>query len=266
MEVTVPQTIHHHLTPHIKPAARIQAAATLALLLSATVAAESTMGHHTMQHAMPSPMSTTDEVAVDHTGHMNMGTPAALDEHAAHADHSAHAAHNAMMHAGEGYLRTVEQYAVPDMQLLDAHGNTVALRSLLGAQQPVILNFIFTSCTTVCPILSATLAQASRNLKRDDVTPLMVSISIDPQHDTPARLREYAMRHHAGDNWHFLTGEQGEIVALQRAFAAYYGNKLNHKPVSFLRKGPAAPWVRLQGFTTSAELVEEYRALLGENS
>jgi protein SCO1/2 len=264
MEVTVQQATHHHRSLLSKPAARIQAAAaTLALLLSATVAAESAMGHHTMPHATPSPISTPDEMAMDHAGHMNMGTPAALGEHAAHADHSAH---NAMMNAGEGYQRTVEQYAVPDMQLLDAHGNTVALRSLLGTQQPVILNFIFTSCTTVCPILSATLAQASRNLKRDDVTPLMVSISIDPQHDTPARLREYAMRHHAGDNWHFLTGEQGEIVALQRAFAAYYGNKLNHKPVSFLRKGPAAPWVRLQGFTTSAELVEEYRALLGENS
>lgn len=174
-----------------------------------------------------------------------------------------HSAHIKMVNKTTGYERSRHSYAVPDIELLDSEGKQVRLHSLLSEERPVILNFIFTSCTTICPILTATLSQASKALwnDNDEVQPLLISISIDPQYDTPARLREYAARYHAGDNWYFLTGEQKSIITVQRAFNAYYGTKMNHQPLSFLRQGPDQPWVRLQGFTSSANLVAEYHAL-----
>lgn len=174
-----------------------------------------------------------------------------------------HSAHMKMMTTTAGYVRSVHTYAIPDIELLDADGKHVRLKALLSEERPIILNFIFTSCTTICPILTATLSQAEKALQNggNKIKPLLISISIDPQFDTPARLREYASRYQAGNNWYFLTGEQKSIITVQRAFNAYYGTKMNHQPLSFLHRGPEQPWVRLQGFTSSANLVAEYRAL-----
>jgi protein SCO1/2 len=89
-----------------------------------------------------------------------------------------------------------------------------------------------------------------------------VSISIDPEQDTPARLREYAGRFHAGPAWHHYTGTVEASIALQRAFDAYRGDKMSHVPVTFLRAAPGRPWVRIDGFASSAELEGEVRGLL----
>jgi len=179
-------------------------------------------------------------------------TPMCTDNHSVHLKKAG---------VSSGYKRSTHQYALPEMELTDSNGNKTALQSLLATDRPVILNFIFTSCTTVCPILTATLSQANKAFAEDKVKPILISISIDPQYDTPSRLHDYAQRYHAGENWHFLTGSRQQIIALQRAFDAYYGTKMNHQPVSFLRRDTHAPWVRLQGFTSSASLVAEYRAL-----
>ncbi|MFO7594359.1 MAG: SCO family protein [Pseudomonadota bacterium] len=196
-----------------------------------------------------------------HEGNHNMAQGEA--GHAAMEDHSTHMQ---MMQSREGYQRSMTHYTLPDAELIDADGKKVRLNRLLADERPVILNFIYTSCTTVCPILSATLSKANQSLGNDDPKPLMISISIDPEYDTPERLREYASRYDADENWRFLTGKLETVVELQRAFSAYYGNKLNHKPLSFLRRGPEQQWVRLQGFTSSSELVAEYRALFDRRS
>lgn len=232
-------------------------AVSLVLLFSATAGAENAHNHHTVA------ASNTDHSMHEHQ------MPKGHDGHSGHGNHGAmedHSAHMKMMNAHEGYQRSINHYALPDTTLVGEDGNPVQLHTLLAEERPVILNFIFTSCTTVCPILSATLAQANKSFSDDELKPLMISISIDPQHDTPERLRDYAARYNSGENWHFLTGDLDSVIKLQRAFSAYYGNKLNHQPVSFLRQGPGDPWLRLQGFTTSAELVAEYRAMLDSRS
>jgi protein SCO1/2 len=171
------------------------------------------------------------------------------------------ATHLKKVGVSSGYKRSTHQYALPDTTLTDQNGNKTTLQQLLSTDRPVILNFIFTSCTTVCPILSATLAQANKAFADDKIQPLLISISIDPQYDSPMRLHDYAERYHANGNWYFLTGERQQIISLQRAFDAYYGTKMNHQPVNFLRRSPHDAWVRLQGFTSAASLVAEYRAL-----
>jgi protein SCO1/2 len=87
----------------------------------------------------------------------------------------------------------------------------------------------------------------------------LVSISIDPEEDTPARLHDYARRFEAGPSWQHYTGTVSASLVVQRAFQAYRGDKMGHPPVTFVRTAPGESWVRLDGFATADTLLREVR-------
>jgi protein SCO1/2 len=89
-----------------------------------------------------------------------------------------------------------------------------------------------------------------------------MSISIDPEQDTPARLTEYARKFHAGPEWQYYTGSLAASIAAQRAFDVYRGEKMSHTPVTLLRAAPGQPWLRIEGFVTPDELLDDYQKLL----
>jgi protein SCO1/2 len=164
--------------------------------------------------------------------------------------------------AAPRYTRAFATYAPPDVTLTDATGARVGLASVLGREGPVMLQFIFTTCPAVCPVMSATFAAVQNRLGPEAEKVRLVSISIDPEHDTPGRLREYARRFKAGPRWLFLTGELDDIVSVRKAFDAYPGdNKMRHQPLTFIRPSPERPWLRLDGLTSAAQLVGEYERL-----
>jgi protein SCO1/2 len=107
--------------------------------------------------------------------------------------------------------------------------------------------------------MSATFAEIQRQLGDESRRVRMISISIDPEHDNPDRLREFARKHDAGPGWRFLTGRRDDIVAVQRAFDSYRGNKMSHVPSTFLRTSASNAWVRLDGLASASDLVNEYR-------
>jgi protein SCO1/2 len=119
------------------------------------------------------------------------------------------------------------------------------------------MTFIYTSCSTVCPIVSHTMAdlQARLGTARDHVH--LVSISIDPEYDTPARLREYAQRFGAGPEWQHYTGTLAASRTAQRAFDVDRGDKMDHAPAVLVRASPGARWLRIEGFATADELLAE---------
>jgi protein SCO1/2 len=160
------------------------------------------------------------------------------------------------------YRRSRAAYEVPDVELVNQRGEQVSLRAISTEERPLLLSFIFTSCGTICPTLTATLARASRELH--EPAPRLVSISIDPENDTPERLAAYAARFDAPSDWLFLTGQRPTIERVLRAFDAYRGDKLAHAPLTFARWRTGDTWLRLDGFTGAAGLVAEYRALLAE--
>ncbi|SLN47782.1 hypothetical protein PEL8287_02458 [Roseovarius litorisediminis] len=165
---------------------------------------------------------------------------------------------------GFQYQRSRNAYEMPDVTLRDSRARKVNVAELMEYDGPVLLNFIFTSCATICPVMSATFGQTQDELKAIDENYLMVSISIDPEYDTPRRLREYAKLHDAHDNWVLLTGQFDDIFQVVRAFDAIYKgeNKMYHRPLTFLREGPDAKWLRLEGLLSSAELAAEYTELV----
>lgn len=176
-----------------------------------------------------------------------------------HDHHHAHH-HHAMPSTQDGYVRTQASYTIPDVKMLDADGAGVPLRSSLD-DKPVILNFIFTSCGAICPVMSNTFSQVQDALGPEKDAVRMVSISIDPEQDTPTALKAYAGKYGAGPQWQMLTGSLDDSIAVQRAFDIYRGDKMNHQPATFLRAGPEQPWVRLDGFASAADILHEYHRL-----
>jgi protein SCO1 len=152
-------------------------------------------------------------------------------------------------------------YAVPDVTLVRENGRSVSLRKEMDDGRPVVLNFIYTSCTSICPVMSQTLAQFDSKLGIDRHKVHLMSISIDPEQDTPARLSAYARKFHAGPEWQHYTGTLEASLAAQRAFDVYRGDKMSHTAVTLLRAAPGKPWKRIDGFATPDELLNAYREL-----
>ena len=161
----------------------------------------------------------------------------------------------------KNYRVAQASYVPPDVTLMDRHGKPVQLAAILEQRRPVLLEFVFTSCTTICPILSATFSQAQQGMSKVSPDYLMISISIDPEYDTPARLDAYARRYHPGKNWLFLTGKRKDIHRVLKAFDALYqsDNKMYHRPYIFVRSRSGPSWLRLEGYPSSHDLLNEYR-------
>jgi protein SCO1/2 len=170
-----------------------------------------------------------------------------------------HAHHRMQAAAAEPVTRSTARYRVEGLRLLRSDGQAVALVDELKHDGPLVLDFVFTTCTAICPTLSRTFAELQA--RSDPAKPLrLVSISIDPQQDTPAVLRSYAKQFDAGKQWRFYTGTVAQSVAVQRAFDVYRGNKMNHVPLTFVRRGPGQPWVRLEGYASVDALLREVQA------
>ncbi|KVZ72655.1 hypothetical protein WL22_12310 [Burkholderia ubonensis] len=182
------------------------------------------------------------------------------------AESTAGSADMHMHHAvAPGTTHSMADYALPPVELVRDDGKTVSLVDELNDGRPVILTFIYTSCTTICPMISQTLERLQGELGSDLDKVHIVSISIDPEEDTPARLRAYAARFGAGPEWQHYTGTVDASIAAQRAFNVYRGDKMNHAPVAFLRAAPGRQWMRIDGFATPSELLAAYRDVVASD-
>lgn len=172
------------------------------------------------------------------------------DEHAHHR------------HAASALSRSEVAYALPRVSLRSQDGATLAFAEAIDDGRPVLLNFIYTSCTAICPPMTRIFAEVQERLGADRARVRLVSVSIDPEQDTPKRLKDYARQFGAGDQWLFLTGSSAASTAVQKAFNSYRPDKMGHTPVSFLRRAPGQPWVRLDGLAQAADILAELRPML----
>lgn len=157
------------------------------------------------------------------------------------------------------YQRSIETYTIPDVVLTNQDGQKVRLKTLLESDQPVSVDFIYATCTTICPILSAGYANLQRKLGTESANVRLVSITIDPEHDTPALLKEYLVKYSAKPGWEFLTGSRRDIDRVMTAFNAYFRDKMDHKPLTFIRSPRDGKWIRLYGLLSGIDFVEEYK-------
>jgi len=105
----------------------------------------------------------------------------------------------------------------PNLILTTHEGARVRFYDDLIRDKIVVLNFMFTSCSGVCPAITSNLARVQKILgARVGRDIFMYSISLDPAHDSPKVLKEFAAEHGAGPGWLFLTGRPADTEILRR--------------------------------------------------
>ncbi len=143
--------------------------------------------------------------------------------------------------------------AIPDAVLTDQNGQSVHFLELVK-DRIVVVNFIFTSCTTVCSPMGANFAALQQKLgDRDGVR--LISVSIDPTTDTPQRLKSWSERFHARPGWTLLTGPKNDVDALLKALGVYTPNRFSHAPVALVGRDAAGPWERVNGLLAPDEFM-----------
>lgn len=150
---------------------------------------------------------------------------------------------------------------LPPIALQTMAGDARRLDHELSANVPLVLNFVFTTCSTTCSLQTAVLAQLQRDWTARGRALRLASITIDPDNDTPDQLRRFAAGFRTGPGWQFYTGRFDDLLRVQKHFDVYRGSKASHPPVLLLRRHANAPWVRVEGFPQVAELVDLLESL-----
>jgi protein SCO1/2 len=192
-----------------------------------------------------------------HKGH-TMPAAKAADPHAGHkmsAGVDPHAGHKVDKNAD--VVRSEIAVTIPSNPLVRQDGSKTTLLKELEGDKPTVLAFFYTSCTTVCPVTSQILSNTQDLLGKAIEGARILSISIDPEYDTPARLAAYSKKFGAKPQWLMYTGTQQNSAAVQKAFGAYRGDKMNHVPIIFIKSGANNAWVQLKGFPTAEQVVKE---------
>lgn len=158
---------------------------------------------------------------------------------------------------------TVTHVRLPEVELLGADGQPFALSAAGFGDRVVLIDFVYTTCTTICPALSAVMAAAhaglSAHLGRDLV---LVSISVDPARDTPDVLRAYAANFEAGPHWVWLTGNQGPVGRVLRAFGLSTGSPDAHPPLLLVGHPAQGRWLRWVGIPAPQVVIDQVEAMI----
>jgi protein SCO1/2 len=193
-----------------------------------------------------------------HAGHRMPEAPvlqAAASPHAQHGDHAAHTAPAASRPEDVSV-------SLPDVLLRDQHDRALNLADDVIGDRIVVMDFVYTSCTTVCPVASAIMSQVEDRLgARVGRDVALVSISVDPARDTPSRLREYASRLGAGAGWSWLTGSAPAVNDTLKGLGTWTPDFEDHPVVTMVGDGRSGTWRRFYGFADPAQLVAQVEFL-----
>ena len=183
------------------------------------------------------------------------------EQHATSGDDDPHAHHRAMMNKPAEPAKTTEVVLL-DKVLVDQNGDEMKFVSDVIGDRIVVMDFVYTSCTTVCPVISAVFGQVQYKLGEqlgDEV--VLVSVSVDPVRDTPQRLKAYAATHKAQPGWIWLTGGKRTMDEVLDGLGAYTPNFENHPAMVLVGDGQTGEWSRFFGFPSPDRLVEQVNAL-----
>ena len=169
-----------------------------------------------------------------------------------HANHKNHAP------AAKDTKASTVRVRYDDSVLTDQGGRSLKLKSEVMADRIVVLDFIYTTCTTICPVLTATMVRVQSELDakaREDVR--MVTITVDPARDTPARMKEYGDKLGVKPGWVWLTGPTGRVNEVLKGFGAYAPSFEDHPPLFLVGDARTGQWTRFFGFADPKDVIAE---------
>lgn len=177
-----------------------------------------------------------------------------------------HAAHRAAMNAGAGGASPTS-VVLPGTRLRMRDGREQRLDAQAFGDRIVVVDFVFTHCTTICPALTAIMSAVQKRLSRDGRDDWqLLSLSVDPARDTPARMDEYARKVGAGERWWWLTGDAAQIDRSLRAFAVAPGRPEDHAPMVLVGHPASGRWLRWVGMPDPDSVAAAVRTLRAETA
>jgi protein SCO1/2 len=158
--------------------------------------------------------------------------------------------------AGENTPSSPTKVAIPDVVVLDQNSQKVRFYSDLVKGKIVAVNFMFTTCTTICSPMTANLARVQKMLlARGEKNVHFISVSVDPEGDTPEKLKSYAAMFHAQPGWTFVTGTRAQLEPIWRAFGVPMGAKEDHTATVVIGNDARHDWTYGSGLTSADKLV-----------
>jgi len=152
-----------------------------------------------------------------------------------------------------------------DVELINQDGKKVHFYSDVLKGKTVIVNAFFTSCTSVCPPMNRNMEKIQEALgDRVGRDVFLVSMTVDPETDTPARMKEYAKKFHAGSGWLFLTGKKENLDWALYKLGQYVESKDDHQTVLIIGNEPTGLWKKAFGMANVAELVQVVESVVND--
>jgi protein SCO1 len=146
---------------------------------------------------------------------------------------------------------------IPDVKVVDQTGRPLHFYRDLVAKKVVVVAFFFTRCQDVCPTMAYTLVHLQTALGDrlgHDVS--LVSVSLDPKHDTPAALAAWGKSHGVKPGWTLVTGKPEAINRVTRAFTGDNARPGLHSIIIFLVNDRTGEWVRDTGNAPTEHYME----------
>jgi protein SCO1 len=171
-----------------------------------------------------------------------------------------YAQENKACHSSSKKERQVLKAAIPDVEVLNQEGKKIHFYRDLVKGKVVVINFIFTTCTAICPMAAHTFSKI-QNLTLDRPGNRigkdfhLISISIDPENDTPERLRDWGLKFKARPGWTFITGNKLEIDKLVRALTGNTARKGMHAPYVLIGNDDQQTWTSTSSLTSPSKLI-----------
>ena len=137
----------------------------------------------------------------------------------------------------------------PNLPVTSQDGKTYQFYQDLVKDKIVIINFMFTNCQTVCPLMTSRMAEVRRRLgDRVGKDIFIYSITVDPEHDTQQVLKDYADAFEAGPGWLFLTGKKEDLFAIRAKFGERSLVLSAHRTEAVLGNDATGEWTKLSSF------------------
>jgi protein SCO1 len=166
-----------------------------------------------------------------------------------------HAQHQQQVVEG-GEISMAEVDLSDGLTMLNRFGEQVDLRADVIGDRVVVVNFVYTNCSTVCPVTSSIFSIVQDRFDEQmgqDVA--LVTITVDPSRDNSHRMRSYAQNFNPNEGWSWLTGEKDTVDEALRAFGAYTPNFEDHPAMVLIGDERHSKWYRLYGFP-APEVIE----------
>lgn len=154
-------------------------------------------------------------------------------------------------------LTTAGRNYFTDVELTNQNGERMRFYSDLIAGKTVVINSFFSTCVGICPIMAATFKRIQTELgDRLGRDVILISVTVDPETDTPARLREYAKSMSAKPGWYFVTGKRENVEQALAKLGLRVAAKEEHTSVMLIGNEPKGVWKKAFGLARSDDIVK----------